>query len=170
MEDLKSIEEKFIALIEQNQRFVYKVVNAYCSQAEDKKDLFQEIVFHLWKAFPKYDPSQAAFSTWIYRIALNVSISFYRKESVRQKRLQSIAVQSEQATWEDSKTDERLRQLYQFIEQLKPLEKALMILHLEDCKNPEIAEIMGISLSNVSTRLHRIKEKLNIHFKNLKHA
>lgn len=153
-------EEVFLDLLENHKKLVFKIANAYCQDPEDQRDLFQEIVLQLWQSFPRFDDHYAA-STWVYRIALNVAISFLRKEKTRQKTQRYYQQQSEWLTWQAHEKDPRLEELYLLIEQLKPLEKALIILYLEGLKNPEIAEVMGLSLSNVSTRLHRIKVKLS---------
>ncbi len=121
----------------------------------------------MWRAFPKYDP-QYALTTWIYRIALNVSISQLRKESTRQKHqkeyVEVLELQND-STWLDK---EEIQLLYKFIGQLKALDRAIMLLYLEEKGNKEIAEIMGITASNVSTRIHRIKQKMTTYFKSIK--
>ncbi len=88
MKDSKSLEKEFLAIIESNKKLVFKVANVYGRDEDDKKDLTQEIILQLWKAFPKYDNTYAI-STWIYRIALNVSISFTRKETTTRKTYRS---------------------------------------------------------------------------------
>lgn len=146
-------------MLEQHKKLVFKVANAYCKRPEDRKDLVQEIILQLWRAFPKYDETYAI-TTWMYRIALNVSISFFRKETTRKKVSSSYGQQVSLLEWQEDKIDERLQLLYQWIEQLKPLDKAIIILHLDGHSNPEISEIMGMSLSNVSTKINRIKNQL----------
>lgn len=130
----------------------------------DRNDLIQEIILQLWKAFPKYNPEMTA-STWVYRIALNVAISSLRKEQNRKKKLSNYQQIVTFSAWEETEIDEKLNRLYDLIRQLNPLEKGIIILHLDRCKNAEIADIVGISLSNVSTKIHRIKTKLIEHYK-----
>lgn len=154
-----SLEQPFLEMLEQHKKLVFKVANAYCKRPEDRKDLVQEIILQLWRAFPKYDETYAI-TTWMYRIALNVSISFFRKETTRKKVSSSYGQQVSLLEWQEDKIDERLQLLYQWIEQLKPLDKAIIILHLDGHSNPEISEIMGMSLSNVSTKINRIKNQL----------
>lgn len=151
---------QFVELIDQHQRLILKVASVYCSESEAKRDLSQEIILQLWKAFPKYDPKYK-FSTWAYRIALNVAISYYRAKSTRQRTKQDYGKQKNWMTWETPNwEDEAIEQLYRCIGQLKPLDRALIILYLDGHSGQEIAEIMGISGSNVSTRTHRIKQLL----------
>ncbi len=154
-------------MLEKNKKLLLKIANVYRKNNEEIKDLVQEITLQLWKSFPDYNP-EFAVSTWMYRIALNVSISFYRKEKSRKKLHQNFEQQTHIFYWEEQILDERFKQLYQFIEQLKAFEKALIVLYLEGKKNPEIAEIMGISATNVSTILNRIKTKLSNNFKTIK--
>ncbi len=154
-----------------HKKLVFKVANIYGRTLEDKKDLSQEIILQLWKAFPKYD-SAYALSTWIYRIALNVSISFYRKEQTRQKTRTAYEQHIALMEWKEEGVteNEQLQQLYAFINQLKSLEKAIIILYLEGHRNKEISEIMGMSVTNVSTKIHRIKTKLAANFKTVKQS
>lgn len=158
MED-SGIQERFITYLEGYKKLIIKVASAYCFEAEARKDLVQEISLQLWKAYPNYDAS-VALSTWTYRIALNVSISFLRKETSRKRHEELYQQERDLLEWSNPILNERLEQLYRIIDQLKPLDKAILILSLEGCKNTEIADVMGMSPSNVSTKLHRIKEQL----------
>lgn len=162
---MKTTNEKdiFLVLIEKNKGIVYKIANAYCKDAEDRKDLVQEIIIQLWKAFSKYD-ERYRISTWMYRISLNVAISFYRKgrKSLHSPLTESvIAVPAEE---DQTEQEENVRLLYQFIGELDELNKALMLLYLEDNSYREMAEVLGISESNVATKIGRIKEKLRKRF------
>ncbi|RLD65991.1 MAG: RNA polymerase subunit sigma-70 [Bacteroidetes bacterium] len=160
-------EVQFTKILESHKKLVFKIANAYSRNKEDRQDLVQEVVLHLWKAFPKYD-KKYSFSTWIYRIALNVSISYYRKEKTREKTYSGYQTQVEIINSEDLVFDKRLKQLYKFIDQLKSLDKAIIILYLEGLKNKEIADIMGMSITNVSTKMNRIKNKLSSNFESKK--
>lgn len=159
METLQSPEQEFTDYLEGYKKLIIKVAGAYCSDFEERKDLMQDIILQLWRAYPSYDGT-AALSTWTYRIALNVSISYLRKETARRKRDDRYYQELDVLHWENPIVEERMEQLYRVIDQLMPLDKAVLILSLEGCKNTEIAEVMGMSPSNVSTRLYRIKEKL----------
>ena len=151
----------FLSVIETNKGLIYKVANAYCNNAEDRKDLVQEIVIQLWRSFDNYN-SQYKYSTWMYRIALNTAISFYRRES-RMKQVinplpDSILYFSDAGAEEE--IEEKTRVLRQCIAALKALDKALLLLYLEEKSQKEIAAIMGITETNVATRMGRIKSRL----------
>lgn len=158
-------EEDFLSVLDDHKGILYKVANSYCQHAEDRKDLIQEIIFQLWKSFDKYD-SRFRYSTWIYRIALNVAISFYRREKVASSAsleiTESILSIGDDTVNEEKETD--LAILQQFISGLKELDRALMLLYLEEKAYREIAEIMGITETNVATRIARIKTKLKQQF------
>ncbi len=153
--------ERFIAMLNSNKGIVYKIANGYCKNEENRKDLIQEIILQMWIAFPKYN-QQFAITTWMYTIALNVSISFYRKETRRQSLNQTIP--ADVLIWEQETDNTRLadglKSLQEFISSLAELEKALLILYLDENPQQEIADILGISVSNVSTKINRLKEKL----------
>ncbi len=157
--------EKFSAIIEENKGIIYKVANAYCKDRDDRKDLVQEIIIQLWRSFSRYD-SQYKLSTWMYRIALNVSISFYRKE--RRRRDSDLPMgDGIVEIAEDQQSDElemNINLLQQFINELKELDRALMLLYLEEKSQKEIADILGLTEANVSTKVGRIKEKLKQRF------
>lgn len=159
------LHEKFADYIESYKALIIKVASMYCHDAESRKDLVQDIVVQLWRSYSKYDDTYAL-STWTYRIALNVSISYLRKEKSRLNTLSQAEHQLNVMSWDDDVIDSRLSALKKAIDQLRPLDKAVIILQLEGCPNSEISEIMGISISNVSTKLHRIKEQLK---KSIKH-
>ena len=164
--DLKS--EKFLHVIQAHKGIIYKVANAYCKDAEDRNDLVQEIMIQLWKSFDSYN-EQFRYSTYIYQVALNVAISFYRKESRRQKLAspmnESILNYADAPT--NTETEENIGILNWFIAELKELDKAMMLLYLEEKSYKEIAEIIGISESNVATKIGRIKIILKQKFSNV---
>lgn len=158
MED-SGLQAQFTTYLEGHKKLIVKVASAYCFEPEDRKDLVQEICLQLWKAFPNFD-SSVVLSTWTYRIALNVSISFLRKEISWKRRTELYRQEYDLLEWSSPVLEERLEQLYRIIDQLKPIDKALIILSLERCKNIEIGDVMGMSATNVSTKLHRIREQL----------
>ena len=152
-------EQEFVRLVMQNERIFYKVASFYAKTNESRKDLYQEIVLQLWKAYPSFR-NDAKISTWIYRIALNTAVTLIRKEK-RAVSLASMDIYKVQLPDNiDSELDDRIQQLYKQIEHLNQLEKALVLLYLEEKSYAEISEITGISESNVGTRLSRIKQKL----------
>jgi RNA polymerase sigma-70 factor (ECF subfamily) len=161
----KEKQQELLKLIAENERIVYKVSNTYCSDKNDRQDLAQEIIYNLLKSYHSFD-DQYKFSTWMYRVALNVAISFYRKNKTGN-------VISHKADFEDrpdeinSELENNLNILETFIDQLKELDKALMILYLESKSYHEISEILGISETNVATKISRIKNILKQKFSNL---
>ena len=158
-------EEKFLDVLNSHKAILYKVANAYVSSSHDRNDLIQEIIEQLWKSFENYN-GQYRYSTWIYRIALNVSISFNRKEKSR--KVISMPFTETLIQFADAKVqDERehdLQTLEHFISQLKSFDKALILLYLEEKSSSEMAEILGISETNVTTRISRIKNALRQKF------
>jgi RNA polymerase sigma factor (sigma-70 family) len=154
--------DKFVSLLEQNKKIVYKVAATYSRNPADREDLAQEIVVQLWRSFARYDEGYR-FSTWMYRVALNVAISFYRRESRRSRAEVSAedAVQEVASlASEPAEVDDDIRLLRQLIEQLDELGRAVMILYLDDNPYSMIAEILGISETNVGTKINRIKQRL----------
>ena len=167
MKKSKLQEERFVEYLDSYKKLISKVARAYCNDAEERKDLIQDIIVQLWKSYPKYNPKWSI-STWTYRIAINVSISFLRKATTRKHTQSGYQEDLESIPFEESQKDENLDRLYKFIELLKPIDKAIIILQLEGCKNKEIAEVMGMSMTNVATKKQRIKEKLKTYFKTKK--
>ena len=160
--------EKFIRILKENKRIIIKVIYSYCKDLEDRKDLEQEIVFQIWRSLKSYD-ERCKVSTWIYRIALNVAITHYRKESKRHKINSNPGESIFQIAEDDSSEEEKHRQelLYHLINQFDPLNKAIIILYLEDKSYRDISELLGISETNVGTKLNRMKNQLKEHFSQL---
>ncbi|WP_297273319.1 sigma-70 family RNA polymerase sigma factor [uncultured Bacteroides sp.] len=154
---MENVEQEFVSMIRTYERVIYKVCYVYATPYASLGDLYQEVVINLWKAFPKFR-KECKLSTWIYRIALNTCISFMRKE----KNLPEIIslTQSFDRMEEDDETQAMLRQLYRMIDRLGQLEKSIVLLYLEEKSYEEIAEITGLTVTNVATRLSRIKDKL----------
>lgn len=157
---------RFAALLDAHRGIVFKVANTYCRHAEDRQDLAQEIAEQLWRAFPGYDPARP-FSTWMYRIALNVAISHVRTAGGRARDVplddhhgnhhDGLAVEDGAARHE---SDQRIRALYAVIDRQAPLDRALLLLWLEERTQREIADVLGITESNVSTKLNRLKQRI----------
>jgi RNA polymerase sigma factor (sigma-70 family) len=156
-------QQRFETLLHEHRKIVFKVAGLYGRTAADRDDLVQEISTQLWRSFGGYDPARAKFSTWLYRIALNVAISQLRRqrgaEADRFEPLQLHHLETVGGEGVDE-PDERLTALYAFIGQLDPLNRALILLYLEDRNYTEMAEIMGISETNVATKISRIKQTL----------
>ena len=153
-------EARFAELLDRHRGIVFKVAATYCRNPADREDVAQEIVTQLWRAFPKFDPTRT-FSTWMYRIALNVAISFVRINSVRERHTVAL---DETHDVEDSNAgageeDERTRLLYAFIDRLDALNRALLLLYLDERSYREIAAILGITETNVATKINRLKQR-----------
>lgn len=152
-------ETEFVALIKTHKGILFKVSNIYSDDYEDQKDLYQEIVFQLWKSFGSFR-GESKISTWIYRIALNTSITHIRK---KKKKGQQVAIDFEllnRADEQDTIIEEQMKILNAQIGKLSVVEKGLIILHLDGKNYEEIASITGFTATNVGTRLFRIKQKL----------
>lgn len=159
----------FLSVVKSNKGIIYKVANSYCKNVEDRKDLVQEIIIQLWKSFDNYDDN-FKHSTWIYRISLNVAISFYRKENTRKEISNSLTTDIFDFT-DTEISDEKetnLGLLTQIISKLNDLDKALVLLYLEEKNYKEISEIIGITETNIATKIGRIKNKLKKEFYQLK--
>lgn len=159
----------FLEVIENNKGILYKVANSYCRNIEDRKDLLQEIILQLWKSFDSYN-EQYKYSTWIYRISLNVAISFFRKENSRKRISNSLTTDIFDYTDTEvsDENETNLGLLNQVISTLNDLDKALMLLYLEEKNYAEISEIIGITETNVATKISRIKIRLKKEFNQLK--
>jgi RNA polymerase sigma factor (sigma-70 family) len=152
-------QERFQALVEEHKKILYKVCHSYCRNPGDREDLAQEIMFQLWRSFGGFD-ERVRFSIWMYRIALNVAISFYRRESVRTRHVIPGEEHLLEAVDERSSPSDEVQFLYRWIEELDPLNKALAILYLDGNNYGEIAEVLGISETNVATKISRMKDTL----------
>lgn len=155
--------DAFSALLERHRGIVFKVANTYARLAEDRDDLAQEIAARLWHAYPKYDPARS-FSTWMYRVALNVAISHVREQTMRDRHdavpLDEGMHDLADAGGVDHERDQHIRLLQGFIQRQPPLERALLLLYLEDRPQREIAEILGLTENNVSTKIGRLKQRI----------
>lgn len=153
---------RFISVVKEHEGLIYKVATLYTNTPTDREDLTQEIVYQLWKSFDSFN-EQSKLSTWIYRVAMNTAI-YNLKSSKRQVVTVSFDADSERfADLDDGSDEARIKLLYASIQRLDLLEKGIILLYLEGKKHQEIADIVGISLSNVGTRIARIKEKLKHH-------
>lgn len=155
-------QERFGELLERHRGIVLKVANTYGFHAEDRADLVQEIAAQLWRAFPGYD-AERPFSTWMYRIALNVAITHVRGTAHRGRHsvpLDEALHDIADDNGADHETNQQVRTLHRFIAQLDKLNRALLLLYLEDQSYRQIAEILGISETNVATKLSRLKQRI----------
>ena len=154
------MEKEFLKIVTENQGIIHKVCSIYCSNEEDRRDLFQEILTQLWKSYPSFN-GKAKFTTWMYRVALNTAITRFKKNK-RQPDRSGPAAESLQLKYEeyDNGTEEKIRQLHQAVNQLSGLEKSIILLFLENNNYEEIAKITGITQNYVRVKMNRIKNKL----------
>ena len=156
--------DQFQALLAQHEKIVFKVAAMYCRNTEDRRDLAQEICVQAWRSFGSYDDARS-FSTWMCRIALNVAISIARSAGHRDRHVvpldeDALDIADDSATLHEP--DERVRALHAFIDQLDVLNRALMLLYLEDRSYREIAEVLGITETNVATKINRLKQRIRL--------
>ena len=159
------MEQEFIKLIQAHEPLILKVCNMYCQDQEDREDLYQDIVIQLWKSFPSFG-QHSKVTTWLYRVALNTAVSRFRKWKKRPA-MKPINEQILTIPQPDSREQEdSRRRIHAAIEGLNKIDRAIILLYLEKTQYREIAEIMGISASNVGFRINRIKQKLRDTLKN----
>ncbi|HKW14638.1 MAG TPA: sigma-70 family RNA polymerase sigma factor [Candidatus Krumholzibacteria bacterium] len=155
-----SQQDRFVALVDEHRKILFKIAGSYARQGADREDLVQEMVLQMWRSFERYDPEQR-FSTWMYRVALNVAISFHRRETRRSRVIVSgDETLIELAAAPGEMPVEELDTLRRMIEGLNEFDRALVILYLDGNTYADIAAVLGISESNVGTKLSRIKQQL----------
>ena len=152
------VNNDFLSLINQHQNIIHKVCNIYMHDAADKEDLFQEITLQAWNAYKNFR-GDAKFSTWLYRVALNTAISFYRKEK-RKPIFEFSANEFPERAEESNEIEEQMQAMYAAIATLSKIDKALVMLYLEDYSYDEIGNMLGITANNVAVKMNRIKTKL----------
>lgn len=160
---------EFSQLIDRHTGILYKVANNYCRHPEDRPDLVQEMIFQLWRSFPNFD-GRASYSTWIYKIAFNVAISFYRHKKTQLENivpLESLEIDLVAIDEVESNKSDNLRILSKFIKEFDELNRALLLLYLDGYSHQEIAQVLGISASNVATKITRLKKTLTEKFAQL---
>ncbi|ATA89913.1 RNA polymerase sigma factor [Capnocytophaga stomatis] len=158
---MKSLEKEFLERIEKHRGILFKIAKMYMDDIDDQRDLFQEITYQLWKAYPSFQ-GKSEFSTWMYRVALNTAIVFLKSEKKkdfisRDDNLHSIKIKDE----DSSEEEHQIKIMYDAIHLLNPIDKALIFYYLEDYSGKEIAEQMGLSEVNVRVKLSRAKSKLS---------
>ena len=158
-------EHKFLELVNGNRNRILRVCRVYAWNSTDQDDLYQEILFQIWRGLPTLKENHFA-NTWLYRVAINTAISFVRKRTSRTDRVVYVGhadltrtIESQQTT--DENTGDRIAHLYTVIFKLDPLEKALVTLFLEDFTYEQMAEVTGIKANHVGVMLHRAKKKLS---------
>ena len=153
-----SIDDVFIQLINQNLGIAHKICRVYFKDADDREDVLQEMMYQLYKSYRSFD-GRSKFSTWMYSVCLNTAIT-YRRRDIKQKYVPLTMSHDQLADQPASNNDEEINMLFDAIATLPPLNKAIILLYLEGLSYEEIADITGLSKSNVGVRLVRIKKDL----------
>jgi len=154
---MNDIKNRFLKLMDDHQGIVHHISALYANGLEERNDLSQEIILQLWRSFPSFQ-NQSKFSTWLYRVVLNTAISYLRKSKKIQwttlEKAENIAIDTNEVL------DEDIKHLYQAINQLSKIDRAITLLYLDEHSYEEMAEILGISSVNVGVRISRVKKRL----------
>jgi len=161
----KDLKDKYVELIQQNEGIIHKVISLHINNAEDKKDLFQEILIQAWNSFPKFE-ERSSFSTWLYRVALNTVFTF--KKSAKKKVGISVEIMPDINSIEIKEKPHEL--LYLLVKRLNEVDRTIMTLHLDSYKNKEIAEILGMKVNHVNVKIHRLKNQIIESYKKVTHG
>jgi len=175
-EEKEKRENRFLDIISTHKKLFYKICHTYCKNIDDRKDLEQEILIQIWNSLERYD-EKYKMSTWLYRIALNTAISFYRKEKTEEKYITDYQNEiismthnysEKNISTEDENSDEnyetKINFIYKFMEDLDKVNKALLLLYLDGNTYKEISVILGISETNTATKINRLKNKVKENF------
>jgi len=151
---------EFVQLIREHNGLIQKVCNLYAATLQDRQDLYQEIIIQLWRAVPKFR-GDSKLTTWMYRVALNTAISDYRKQQRNVPTAEIDLINRELADHDmGGDEEEKLRLMYEAIRHLSEVEKALVMLYLDDKPYEEMEDILGINQNNLRVKMNRIREKL----------
>ncbi len=153
------MEKEFIELIKNHEGILHKICNIYFFRNPYREDYYQEMLIRLWKSFPNYN-NQSAFSTWLYRVALNTAIDIIRKQNLQPKHTELSKIEYNIPEHDPNIESDKKEKLYQAINYLSDVEKSIIILYLEDYSYKEIAEIIGLSESNTGVKINRVKIQL----------
>lgn len=162
---MKEKEQEFLNRIEKHKGILYKVSKMYMDNSDDQQDLFQEIVCQLWKSYDSFR-NESQFSTWMYRVAVNTSIVFLKKEK---RKVDKYEIASENI--KDDEGDSHIKEsqidhFYKAVQKLEKIDKAIIFYQLEGFSHKEIGDNLGISEGNARVKLNRAKEKLKEIIKN----
>jgi RNA polymerase sigma-70 factor (ECF subfamily) len=155
-------ERGFLEILGRHEQLINKVIRIYGVDSEDRRDLFQEIVYQLWRSYGSFK-GESRLSTWVYRVALNTAITSLRKgKKLREQRELDDQLITAPGSFESPDKSEQVQQLYSAIRRLGEVDRALVMLYLEDLTYKEISEVLGLSEDNVGVKLNRIKTKLRV--------
>ncbi len=149
-------EKEFVSLLNKHQNIVHKICNVYMDVPADREDLFQEITLQAWKAIKNFR-GESQFSTWLYRVALNTAITFFKKDK---KQAFTFTEHFPERTEVYNPIEEQVQAMYKAIGNLSKIDKALVMLYLDDYSYKEMAEMLGMTVTNVGVKMNRIKTKL----------
>jgi len=158
--DKQNLEKIFIEYLDKHQGIIFKIARIYAPTPDEKEDLIQDILLQAWRSFRTFK-NESKFSTWLYRVALNTALTatrFYKKKKLE---VNDDFILENQISEKGQNQQEEVEMLYAAIRKLKPVEKGIILLYLEEKSYKEISEIMGITSSNVSVRIVRIKGRLH---------
>lgn len=157
---MSALEKEFLERMEKHKGVVFKISKMYMDRTDDQRDLFQEITYQVWKSYSTFQ-GKSEFSTWLYRIALNTAIVFLRTERkrsiIQRDEVHQLNLKEEEYNFQE---EHDLKKMYEAIQQLNPIDKALIFYYLEDVPGREMAENLGITEVNARVKLNRAKEKL----------
>jgi RNA polymerase sigma factor (sigma-70 family) len=156
---IRESEKHFEKLVKEHELLIYKICRMYAYTVADRQDLFQEIVIQLWNAFPKFK-GQSKLSTWLYRVAINTAITGLRKKKDFIQSYEHADLPTNISEDSSGHVEERLQEMYKAIEKLNQIEKAIVMLYLEDKTYEEMEDILGISQGNLRVKMNRVKDKL----------
>jgi len=162
---LKAKEQEFLSRLERHKGILFKVSKMYMDTKDDQDDLFQEITFQLWKAYDSFK-GESQFSTWMYRVAINTSIVFLKKEKRKTDKyeLSTDNIKEEESDAENK--ENQIEHFYKAVQKLEKIDKAIIFYQLEGFSHKEIADNLGISEGNARVKLNRAKDKLKLIIKN----
>jgi RNA polymerase sigma-70 factor (ECF subfamily) len=166
---MKSQKEEFLEILSNYQGILYKVSLVYFKNKPDREDNLQEIIYQLWKSFPSLK-NHNSIGSWIYAVSINTSISKVKKVSRIEYREAVPEIPDRSDLFDNISKNESLQILLKAIHNLEDVDKSIMLLYLEDKSYDEIADIIGISKSNVGVRINRAKETLKKNFKEQSHG
>ncbi|MCY0979068.1 sigma-70 family RNA polymerase sigma factor [Chryseobacterium wangxinyae] len=154
------LEKKFIDVFKENQRIVHKICRIYTDNSEDHEDLFQEITIQLWKSYPGFR-GESKFSTWMYQVALNTAMTLFKKTKKQHFQQVDISVSCLKIREESYEDDEhKVKEMYHHIYSLTDIEKALIMMYLDNKPYKEIGNILGITEGNARVKMNRAKNNL----------
>lgn len=153
------IDQTFLDRINENLGIAYKIARAYFDDADSREDVIQEMMYQLWRSFSTFD-NRSKFSTWMYRVCLNTALTHFTKS--KRRRAERLSNQHYNIPDTDDSNDEALTDLWKAIARLSKLNRAIVLLYLEEMSYEEIASVLGLSRTNVSVRLYRIRKELEL--------